>query len=275
MTTTTTRRPTGEPSAPADGDVLDERQGFPGRGRSAHLGAARVRPVPRHAGRLDRQRGASVDPGRPRARRCRRHVGRERVRRRVRRPAAAVRTPGRPVRPTRHVHSGLGPVHRRHAAGSRGRGPGAAVGGPRRPGRRRRRAQSCRDVTAHAGLPRSSTSQGHEHLGRRLDAGRSHGRRARRTARRLPGMEVGVPRDRAGVRGRRRPGPTRPSRERSRASAPVRLGRCRFHHRSGRRPGARRPVRGRPGMDGPTRHREPCRRRSADGELRDRRASDR
>ena len=57
--------------------------------------------------------------------------------------------------------------------------------------------------------------------------------------------------------------------ERSRTAAPVRLGRCRFHHRSGRRPGARRPVRGRPGLDGPTRGREPCCRRSADGGLRD------
>ena len=152
---------------------------------------------------------------------------------------------------------------------------GTAVGGPRRPGRRRRRTQPCRHVTAHAGLPRSSTSQGHEHLGRRLDAGRSHGRRARRTARRLPGVAVGVPRDRADIRRRCRPGPSRASRERSRTTAPVRLGRCRFHHRSGRRPGARRPVRGRPGMDGPTRRRKPCRRGSADGELRDRRASDR
>ena len=179
MTTTTIRRTTGERSAPADGNILDERPGFPGRGRSAHPGAARLRPVRRHAGHLDRQRGASVDPGRSRARRCRRHVDRERVRRRLRRPAAAVRTTGRPVRPTRHVHRGLGPVHRRHAAGSRGRGPGNAVGGPRRPGRRRRRTQPRRHVAAHAGLPRSSTSQGHEHLGRRLDAGRSHGRRAR------------------------------------------------------------------------------------------------
>ena len=151
--------------------------------------------------------------------------------------------------------AGLGPVHRRHAAGSRGRGPGAADGGPRRPGRRRRRTQPGRHVTAHAGLPRSSASQGHEHLGRRLDAGRSHGGRAGRTARRLLGLAVGVPRDRADIgRGCRR-GPSRASEERSRTTASVRLGRCRFHHRSGRRPGARRPVRGRPGMDGPTRRR--------------------
>jgi len=38
MTTTTTRRSTGETSAPADGNVLDERQGFPGRGRWLTLG---------------------------------------------------------------------------------------------------------------------------------------------------------------------------------------------------------------------------------------------
>ena len=63
--------------------------------------------------------------------------------------------------------------------------------------------------------------------------------------------------------------------ERSRTTASVRLGRCRFHHRSGRRPGARRPVRGRPRMDGPTRCRKPCRRGSLDGGLRARRAADR
>ena len=179
MTTTTTRPTTGERSVPSQWQRPGRAPGHPRSGPVAHLGAARVRPVRRHAGHLDRQRGASVDPDRPRARRCRRHVDRERVRRRLRRPAAAVRTRGRPVRPTRHVHSGLGPVHRRHAASSRGRGPGAAAGGPRRPGRRRRRTQPCRHVTAHAGLPRSSTSQGNEHLGRRLDAGRSHGGRAR------------------------------------------------------------------------------------------------
>ena len=38
MTTMTTRRTTGELSAPADGSVLDERQGFPGRGRWLTLG---------------------------------------------------------------------------------------------------------------------------------------------------------------------------------------------------------------------------------------------
>ena len=38
MTTTTIRRTTGERSAPADGNVLDERPGFPGRGRWLTLG---------------------------------------------------------------------------------------------------------------------------------------------------------------------------------------------------------------------------------------------
>ena len=38
MTTTTTHRATGDTSATADGNVLDERQGFPGRGRWLTLG---------------------------------------------------------------------------------------------------------------------------------------------------------------------------------------------------------------------------------------------
>ena len=38
MTTTTTRPTTGEPSAPADGNVLGERPGIPGRGRWLTLG---------------------------------------------------------------------------------------------------------------------------------------------------------------------------------------------------------------------------------------------
>ena len=202
-------------------------------------------------------------------------MDRERVRRRVRRPVAAVGAPGRPVRPPPHVLCGLGPVRRRHPAGSRSPGPGAALGWPRRPRRRRSRTQSCSDVTAHPDLSRWSASQGHEHLGRRLDAGRCYRCRARGTARRLPGMAVGVPRHRAGVRGRYRPGPSRPTRECRRSSAPVRLARFGGQHRSGRRPGARRRVRRGAGMDGPTGRREPGRRCGADDDLRDGRASGR
>ena len=52
--------------------------------------AAGVSPVPRDAGRLDRERGASLDPVRPRLRPGRRHVGRERLRPGVRRTPSAV-----------------------------------------------------------------------------------------------------------------------------------------------------------------------------------------
>ena len=140
MTTTTTHRSTGETSATADGNVLDERQGFPGRGRWLTLGLlvsaqflvmldTAIVNVALPSIQADLGLGAADATWAVNAY--------------VVTSAACCCCPDawQTCSADAACSPRARPCHRRHAAGSRGPGPRAVIGGPRRPGRRRSRAQ--------------------------------------------------------------------------------------------------------------------------------------
>ena len=134
-----------------------------------------------HPRRHDRERGAPVDPGRPRLLPVEPRLGRERLSDRVRRPAAARRTARRPDRPPAHLPHRPGGVHHRIAAvrarlesGGADRRPLPA--GPRRRADLRRHPRHDRDdVPGAARAGEGDRDLQLRRLGRRVD--RPAGRR--------------------------------------------------------------------------------------------------
>ena len=131
--------------------------------------------------------------------------------------------------------------------------------GPRRAGDRCRRPESGGHVPAARHLPGGPTRPGDGGMGGRVDAGWSHRRRARGSARRHRGLAGRVPGDRAGVPGRRCPGPARAGGGCAGCPAYRRLGGRRRCHRGGDHPRARCCRRRRPRLDVPA-GRRPVRR---------------
>ena len=215
-------------------DNSDDDATGPGRARPAG-----VRAVPRHARHLDRERRAALDPVRARLRSGGRDLGRECLRPRLCGAAAAVGPGRRPVRsPPRLRRRGV-PLHGRNPPRGSGGDQGAVDPGPRRPGDRCRRPESGGHVPVARHLPGGTTRPGDGGVGCCVDAGWSHRRRERGSARRHRGLAGRVPGDRSGVPGRHCPGPA--SAGGGRAGCPTyrRLGGRRRCDRGGDHPRAR------------------------------------